>query len=249
MQKNLLISLALAIIISSFGFCLNANASSVKTLIRIDKATIKKGYTVTHDSGKLRFAVTPNQVDQEVNVELMNRAKDEHKIPAEKNLVSNVYSFDMLGREYNPIITSRPSWIGIKHNSKSETRKAIHYWDENKSEWVELPSSPDAENVYIRAITHLPFSKVAVFEDKIAKEVITGQASWFHAPPMTAAMNLYNFGDKVKVTNTANNKSVIVTIDDRGPFVLGRVIDLSNDSFEKIAPLSQGVANVKVEKL
>lgn len=249
MRKSLLIFLALAISISSFGFYLNVNASSTKTLIRIDKATIKKGYTVTHDNEKLRFAVTPNQVDQEVNVELMNRSEDEHKIPAGKNLVSNIYSFDMLGIEYNPIITSRPSWIGIKHNSKSEVKKAIYYWDSNQKAWIELPSSPDAENVYIRAITHLPFSKVAVFEDEIAKEIITGQASWFYAPPMTAAMNLYNFGDKVKVTNTENNQSVIVTIDDRGPFVLGRIIDLSSDAFAQIAPLAQGTADVKVEKL
>jgi hypothetical protein len=155
----------------------------------------------------------------------------------------------MIGRSYNPIITTRPSWIAIKHSSKTEGRKSINYWDNNRNSWVELPSSPDSENIYIRAITHLPFSEIAVFEDNEAKEVLEGEASWFHAPAMTAAMNQYNMGDKVKVTNTSNGKTVTVTIDDRGPFVLGRIIDLSSDAFVKIAPLSQGVAQVKVEKL
>ncbi len=249
MRKSLISLLALITILSLIFTVIDAEAATLKTVIKIDQATIIKGYTVTHDQEKLRFAVTPNQVDQEVNVELKNITNDKLTFPDGKVLVSNVYSFDMLGIKYNPIITTKPSWIGIKHNSKSEAHKAIYYWDDNRNSWVELPSSPDAENVYIRAITHLPYSIVAVFEDKVVNEVIEGQASWFYAPVMTAAMNVYNMGNKVKVTNVDNGKSVVVTIDDRGPFVLGRVIDLSSDSFALIAPLSQGVANVKVEKL
>jgi rare lipoprotein A len=52
------------------------------------------------------------------------------------------------------------------------------------------------------------------------------------------------FGTRLRVTNQANGKSVVVTVQDRGPFVAGRVLDLSYGAFSKIASPSSGVANV-----
>jgi rare lipoprotein A len=49
------------------------------------------------------------------------------------------------------------------------------------------------------------------------------------------------------VTNTANGKTVDVKINDRGPFVKGRIIDLSRKSFEQIGDISKGIAPVKIE--
>lgn len=51
----------------------------------------------------------------------------------------------------------------------------------------------------------------------------------------TAAHKKLKFGTKVKVTNPKNGKSVIVTVNDRGPFVSGREIDLSKRAFNEIA--------------
>ena len=56
-------------------------------------------------------------------------------------------------------------------------------------------------------------------------------------------------GSYVKVTNTANGKSVIVKINDRGPFGAGRIIDLDKVAFQEIASLGQGVINVKMEEI
>jgi rare lipoprotein A len=56
-------------------------------------------------------------------------------------------------------------------------------------------------------------------------------------------------GSYVKVTNTANGKSVIVKINDRGPFGGGRIIDLDKVAFQEIASLGQGVAQVKMEEI
>lgn len=53
---------------------------------------------------------------------------------------------------------------------------------------------------------------------------------------LTAAHRKLRFGTKVRVTNERNGKWVIVTINDRGPFVRGRDIDLSRRAFMKIAP-------------
>jgi rare lipoprotein A len=49
------------------------------------------------------------------------------------------------------------------------------------------------------------------------------------------------------VTNTANAKTVDVKINDRGPFVKGRVIDLSQKAFEQIGNIKEGVAPIKIE--
>lgn len=66
---------------------------------------------------------------------------------------------------------------------------------------------------------------------------------------MTAAHRTLPFGSKVRVTNLANDRSVIVTINDRGPFVRGRVIDVSVHAADSLGFRSAGVARVKVEKL
>lgn len=69
----------------------------------------------------------------------------------------------------------------------------------------------------------------------------------FNPNAMTAAHRTMPFGAQVKVTNMKNGKSVVVKINDRGPFVPGRIIDLSRASFALISPLKQGVTPVKME--
>lgn len=63
----------------------------------------------------------------------------------------------------------------------------------------------------------------------------------------TAAHKKLPFGTDVKVTNISNGKSVVVKINDRGPYVKGRVIDLSRSAFSSIGSTSAGVINVKIE--
>ena len=58
---------------------------------------------------------------------------------------------------------------------------------------------------------------------------------------LTAAHKTLPFGTKVKVVNKTNGKSVIVRINDRGPFVKGRTIDLSKKAFRSIASIKKGV--------
>ena len=64
---------------------------------------------------------------------------------------------------------------------------------------------------------------------------------------MTAAHRTLPFGTMVKVTNLDNGKSAVVKINDRGPFVEGRIIDLSRAAAEQIDMLGQGVARVSLE--
>lgn len=63
----------------------------------------------------------------------------------------------------------------------------------------------------------------------------------------TAAHRTLPFGTNVRVTNTANGKSVSVKINDRGPFVKGRIIDLSKSAFNQIGTTSLGLLDVNIE--
>ena len=64
---------------------------------------------------------------------------------------------------------------------------------------------------------------------------------------MTAAHPSPPFGTKVRVTNRSNGRSVVVTINDRGPFVGGRIIDLSSGAAGVIGMRGAGVARVSLE--
>lgn len=71
----------------------------------------------------------------------------------------------------------------------------------------------------------------------------------FNPSAMTAAHKTLPCGTRVRVTNTSNGRSVDVTINDRGPYVRGRIIDLSRGAFSKIASVGAGLARVRVEVL
>lgn len=77
-----------------------------------------------------------------------------------------------------------------------------------------------------------------------------GAASWYAYTGTLAAANPWlPKGSYVRVTNMDNGKSVIVVINDRGPFAPGRIIDLDKVAFMKIASLGAGVINVKMEEI
>lgn len=98
----------------------------------------------------------------------------------------------------------------------------------------------------------------------IVSQVITGMASWygpgfhggrtangerFNQYSLTAAHRHLPFGTPVRVINTFTGRSVVVRINDRGPFIGGRVIDLSKGAAKRIGLLSLGVAPVRIEVL
>ena len=75
---------------------------------------------------------------------------------------------------------------------------------------------------------------------------LTASGEKYNMNHLTAASKTLPFGTIVKVKNLSNNKSVKVKINDRGPYVEGRMIDLSRAAFKKIAPTGAGVIDVEV---
>lgn len=77
----------------------------------------------------------------------------------------------------------------------------------------------------------------------------TANGEKFNQSALTAAHRKLPFGTRVRVTNVANGKTVTVRINDRGPFVRGRVIDLSKAAFKQIGDTRSGLLKVKLEIL
>lgn len=87
----------------------------------------------------------------------------------------------------------------------------------------------------------------------------TGIASYYWEPQPTASGERFNsndytaahrylpFGTKVRVTNIVNSRSIIVRINDRGPYIASRIIDLSKAAATQIGMIDSGIAQVTVE--
>jgi rare lipoprotein A len=118
-----------------------------------------------------------------------------------------------------------------------------------------LPSYPEPEE-------SATLAKIPELREPTIME--TGLASWygprfhgkrtasgeiFNQHDFTAAHRTLPWGSKVKVTNTANGKSVEVRINDRGPFGRGRIIDLSRAAARVLGMMGSGIITVRIEWL
>jgi rare lipoprotein A len=77
----------------------------------------------------------------------------------------------------------------------------------------------------------------------------TASGERFNQNALTAAHRTLAFGTRVKVTNLDNGRSVVVRINDRGPFGRGRIIDVSKAAAEQLNMLRSGTARVRLEGL
>ena len=72
-------------------------------------------------------------------------------------------------------------------------------------------------------------------------------ASGVHVGGMTAAHKTLPFGTLLRVTNLRNHRSAVVTVNDRGPFVRGRIVDVSVGAANALGMRSAGIASVRIE--
>ena len=87
----------------------------------------------------------------------------------------------------------------------------------------------------------------ASFYDMNFQSSETASGERFNQSEKTAAHKWLPFGTKVRVTNVINGQSVVVIINDRGPFAKGRIIDLSHSAFSSIGNTNSGVISVDIE--
>ncbi len=77
----------------------------------------------------------------------------------------------------------------------------------------------------------------------------TASGERFDKNDLTAASRTFPLGSKVRVTNLANGRSVVVRINDRGPFTRRRIIDVSHAAAKVLGMVERGTATVRVEAL
>lgn len=77
----------------------------------------------------------------------------------------------------------------------------------------------------------------------------TASGEIFDPQAMTAAHRTLPFGTRLRVTNISNGRSVVVRINDRGPYAHGRIIDLSRAAAERLEMVRRGIAPVRLEYL
>lgn len=75
----------------------------------------------------------------------------------------------------------------------------------------------------------------------------TASGEKFNALEMTAAHPTLPFGTKLRVTNLASGQSVTVRVNDRGPYVRGRIVDVSYSAANALGMVGKGVAKVKLD--
>lgn len=215
-----------------------ALAAPVRT--RLDSATLEKGFTLRSSDYKLKLGIAPGGLSSDrkkIKAFLKQVSSDNYNLTNE-NLVSNLYAFDFHGARIN-----KPLWLSLKYKKKSKLHeRELKFWDNNQQSWRTLPSSDKRKKQRMRGATVLPYAVIGVFAKE--KDYQIGLASWYDYSG--AASTKYPYGSVVKVINLENNKSCQVTIEDYGPFVDGRVIDLPKEAFSQIADLGAGVISVKV---
>lgn len=90
--------------------------------------------------------------------------------------------------------------------------------------------------------------KASFYADKFQGR-LTSNGEVFHQDSLTCAHRTLPFGTFLRVTNQSNGRSVIVRVNDRGPFVGGRVVDLSKAAATQLGMLKKGIVNVSVAEV
>ena len=78
-------------------------------------------------------------------------------------------------------------------------------------------------------------------------EAKTASGEQFNPRALTAAHRTLPFGTRLRVTNVATGQSVTVRVNDRGPFIPGRVVDVSHSAAKELGMIDRGITKVKLE--
>jgi len=96
------------------------------------------------------------------------------------------------------------------------------------------------------SVGHTEFGKASFYANKHQSKKTASGELYSHNLKTAAHRNL-PFGTMIKVTNVKNGKSTVARVNDRGPYIKGRIVDLSKSAFSSIANTATGVISVELE--
>ncbi len=232
-----------------------------------DAETIVKGYTLESHDEIMRLGIRPNTLNVSTQVDiktldssimgetLESFAEEPDDEVTERELLGDIYLFDILNKEsYDG---TDFFFLEIKYpeeeaeDSRLHGKRRIYFYNAVKAVWEELPSTDSPENESVRALIHLPYARLAIFEDGIPE---VGEASWYaYKDCDCAASPDYPKGTYLVVSRVNDpSASVTVVVNDYGPdrsVHPDRIIDLDLVAFEKLVPRTWGLVDVRVQLL
>lgn len=211
------------------------------------------GYTLTTANDECRLGIPANSFGNSTDAVVVLRHVPKKRI-AETLLNERSLSPLFRYRVKDPAELSSPLWISIAWRKTTEQSYILKEWNEETQTWESIESTIDEEHGRVQGQVSQRTGLVGVFETEkvVVPTTYTGKASWFSGNSIHgygSAMNIFPIGTRVRVTNTDNGKQTETTIVSTGPFVTGRIIDLSKDAFNIISNTSVGVINVIVEEV
>ena len=137
---------------------------------------------------------------------------------------------------------AQPTFFARKPEPAATSRQAatVHY----RSPAVERTGSLPASRTDTVALT--TSSGTASFYSQGGR---TASGENFNAQELTAAHPTLPFGTRLRVTNVTTGRSVVVRVNDRGPYVHGRAVDVSYSAAQALGMVDQGVAKVRLDVL
>ncbi|MBD3238288.1 MAG: DUF348 domain-containing protein [Candidatus Moranbacteria bacterium] len=211
------------------------------------------------DNQEISVRTYPKTIDQiltteQISLNPLDKIEPSLKTRAYKNLKIKItriqveeltqeqdIDFEVIEKKDSDLAWKQTKIIQPGQKGVSQTTYKITYKNGKVDEKIELSSE----------VIKQPEPKIIAIGTKMKLgKASKGQASWYaYTGTMACASLEHPKGTWLKVTNLENNKSVNVVVNDSGPYVPGRIIDLDKIAFEKIANLGQGVIDVKVEKI
>jgi hypothetical protein len=243
MKRLLIIALSAGLLLPMLS-----QAAELNITTAIDAATLEIGYTVVNSAGTAWVGIPAKAVRQteRLRVKLSPVAHPENYYGDEQP-ISDLYRFSLHAAEGFKL--KKALHLKLSYPSSYHDRTVVmKYYDSAKDRWRVLDDQSDHSS----ALTHSAHLKkkqaiIALFEKPAEGDVVQGVASWYYGTG--AACNSFPMGSRIRVTNIDTGAYVDTTIVSSGPFVPGRVVDLTDSDFAQIASLSAGVVNVTVQAI
>lgn len=228
-------------------------SSAGKTTYRSSQENVNNVIIVKHDSNLLvtwnyKSGGREKQIARPVKDELF-RKKFGRRVP---DPVFYRYAYDWKGDNYIGTLIADAKGIvhfEVDHNLDEDAIEIYDYTliaSSSSSDQSVHTSGAAGKSGGKTADVFTQTGEASYYADKFhGRKTASGET--FDMNAMTAAHKTLPFGTKVNVTNTANNKTVQVRINDRGPFVKGRIIDVSLAAAKALDMIRSGVADVIVE--
>lgn len=219
----------------SVMLAISCNAATAKT----SEVTLNKQVDVTKLASIAENKTTPKVTA--VSQDTLNASTQSTSKPKQPNIDKILTELNKQHNNASSLVKSARQPVSLSINSSLLTHNTAVSPNDNVLERLTAVAS--------NTVNKFKQSGVASWYGRKFHGQQTASGEIFDMNAMTAAHRSLQFGCYVKVTNKDNGKTVVVKINDRGPFKGNRVLDLSQAAAEKIGLTKKGVGNVTIERV